>query len=217
MKKYPCPSCGAEIPFRTSIASHGICPYCRTMVVRDDQALRKTGEMAQLPEDFSPFQIGSEGKFRGVRFGIVGRMRIGWEHGSWNEWFIVSDDGRKGWLAEAQGFYAPCFEVGEVNKATLDTLKDKLRPGMQIGIKLPINGALYRVVDVKEAECIGAQGELPFDSPVGRKTITVDLLKGNGDFASIELLGEGEYNVFEGAYVSWASLSCKYYRSFEGW
>jgi len=217
MKKYPCPSCGAEIPFRTSIASHGICPYCRTMVVRDDHALRKTGEMAQLPEDFSPFQIGSEGKFRGIRFGVVGRMKIGWAQGSWNEWFIVSDNGRKGWLAEAQGFYAPCFETTGIDQTSKKMLKDQLDRGVKPGVKMRVNQNWYRVVDIKEAECIGAQGELPFDTPVGRKTLTIDLLRGNGDFASIELLDKGEFNVFEGAYVSWNNLNCKYFRTFEGW
>lgn len=223
MKKYPCPSCGAEILFRTSIASHAVCPYCRTMVVRDDDALRKTGEMAQLPADTSPFQIGTEGMFLGVRFGVVGRMKIGWEDGNWNEWFIVSDDARRGWLAEAQGFYAPCFETTTLNDDTQQMIRDKLMPllndaGMSgvLNSRIRINQRWYRVVDVKEAECIGAEGELPISAPQGRKTVTVDLLAGEGLFASIELSREGA-RVFEGAYVEWDELKCKYFRTFEGW
>lgn len=221
MKKYPCPSCGAKIPFRTSIASHGICPYCRTMVVRDDEALRKTGDMAQLPDDMSPFQIGSEAMFRDVRFGIVGRMRIGWQDGSWNEWFIVSDDGRKGWLAEAQGFYSPCFETQTLNPQTAQTLKEKFtgEPVTWQGLlnkPLQINGKPYRIVDVKEAVCLGSEGELPFDAPVGRKTTTVDLVDSDGGFASVEVT-PGKISVFEGAYVDWPDLRCKYFRTFEGW
>ena len=196
------------------------------MVVRDDQALRKTGEMAQLPEDFSPFQIGSEGTFRGIRFGIVGRMKIGWQDGVWNEWFIVSDDGRKGWLAEAQGFYSPCFETKELNRECRFLIEEKLSrkqaersrlwKNVPLGSTLRINDNWYRVVDVKEAHCIGAEGELPFDTPKGRKSVTIDLLRGSGDFASIDVATEG-IAVFEGAYVGWNNLKCKYYRTFEGW
>lgn len=223
MKKYPCPSCGAEILFRTSIASHAVCPYCRTMVVRDDDALRKTGEMAQLPADISPFQIGTEGSFLGVRFGVVGRMKMGWEDGEWNEWFIVSDDARRGWLAEAQGFYAPCFETTDFSDDTQKMIKEKIKPLLDgtgasklIDTRLRINQRWYRVVDIKEATCIGAEGELPFSAPKGRETVTVDLIAGDGLFASIEVTKDS-VRVFEGAYVGWDDLKCKYYRTFEGW
>lgn len=227
MKKYPCPSCGAEIIFRTSIASHAVCPYCRTMVVRDDESLRKTGEMAQLPDDMSPFQIGAEGTFRGVRFGIAGRMKLGYQDGSWNEWFIVSDDARRGWLAEAQGFYAPCFEVEAPSEQTLHAIgKMQEWAGGDLateswaknpaGQRIKIEGVTYKIVDIKQAECIAAEGELPFSAPQGRKTITIDCLGGEGQFASIEL-ADGGVRVFTGAYVTWPELNCRYYRTFEGW
>ena len=83
------------------------------MVVRRDLDVESIGTMAALPQDMSPFQIGTQGKFDGVGFGIIGRMKLSWENGYWNEWFIVSEDGRKGWLAEAQGFYAVSFEIEE--------------------------------------------------------------------------------------------------------
>ncbi len=227
MKKYPCPSCGAEIPFRTSIASHGVCPYCRTMVVRDDDALRKTGEMAQIPDDMSPLQLGTEGTFQGVRFGIAGRMKIGYEDGSWNEWFIVSDDARRGWLAEAQGFYAPCFEVENPSEKTLHAVQkmNDWAGGDLAGeawIKNPsgqriiIEGTTYKIVDIKRAECIASEGELPFSAPQGRKTTTIDCIAGDGKFASIDL-ADGRARVFTGAYVTWPELNCRYYRAFEGW
>lgn len=228
MKKYPCPSCGAEIPFRTSITAHAVCPYCRTMVVRDDEGLSKTGEMAQLPDDMSPFQIGTEGVFRGVRFGIVGRVKMGWEYGAWNEWFIVSDDARRGWLAEAQGFYSPCFEVTAFEEKQFQRLTDlvnRVEDGdaaramgrrYPLGQRFTIGEKPFKVVDVKEAECIGSEGELPYKTPKGQKRRSMDLVFGHGDFASIEF-ENGHFSVFEGAYVSWDDLRCKYYREFEGW
>lgn len=228
MKKYACPSCGAEIPFRTSIAAYAVCAYCRTMVVREDESLAAIGEMAQLPDDMSPFQIGSEGVFRGVRFGIAGRMKMGWEHGSWNEWFIVADDARRGWLAEAQGFYAPNFETILEDKTEQVRVKELVTRvqdnyvGLNLGARYPLgqrvtlHGKLYNVVDVKDAECIGSEGELPFRAPKGQKRKSIDLLRGEGEFACIEF-SDGKISVFEGAYVDWRQLGCKYYRQFEGW
>lgn len=224
--KYPCPSCGAEIPFRTSIAAYATCPYCRTMVVRQDDGIKNIGVMAQLPDDMSPFQIGTDGYFKGVHFGIVGRMRIGWEDGSWNEWFMVSDDMKRGWLAEAQGFYAPCFEttqeidakhMAEINKfgASIEVGKGAAT-GAAMGKQIALAHATYRVTDIKLAECIGSEGELPFKAPQGRKTLSIDLAHGEGQFASIELGPEGT-RVFEGQYVEWPDLRCGNYRRFEGW
>ena len=45
--------------------------------------------MAALPPDLSPFQIGTRGEWKGRGFEIVGRLRVEWEQGSWNEWCIL--------------------------------------------------------------------------------------------------------------------------------
>lgn len=225
MTKFPCPSCGAEIIFRTSIASYAVCPYCRTMVVRTDDDIKSIGEMAALPEDMSPFQIGTEGYYKGIHFGIVGRLRIGWEDGNWNEWFMVSDDQRRGWLAEAQGFYAPCFDVtdnlDQREKKAVDDLASKVTQyknalAKVTGTVVSLKNANYSVVDVKNAECVGSEGELPFQAPQGRKTTTIDLVQGDGLFASIEI-GPDSNRVFEGSYVEWRDLRCSHFRHFEGW
>jgi hypothetical protein len=218
MQKFPCPSCGADITFRTSLSAYAVCPFCHTMGVRTDDGLKNIGTMAALPDDMSPFQIGTEGTFKGVRFGVVGRMKIGYSDGWWNEWFIVSDDGRRGWLAEAQGFYAPCFELAERDESTEKTLQTLGRgdTAALMGKFFTIQGQKYKLVDAKEAECIGCEGELPFKAPQGRKTTTFDFIKGDGDFASIELTEEAP-RIFTGSYVGWGALGCKFFREFEGW
>lgn len=224
--KYPCPTCGAEIIFRTSIAAYATCPYCHTMVVRQDDGIKNLGTMAQLPEDMSPFQIGTDGYFNGVHFGIVGRMRMGWEDGSWNEWFMVSDDMRRGWVAEAQGFYAPCFEttddLDDAHKHNVGLIAAELEGAKESGLTnlmgkiVTLKKSAYKIVDIKVAECIGSEGELPFKAAKGRKTVSADLIHGDNLFATIEAGPEGT-RIFEGAYVEWADLRCGYFRRFEGW
>lgn len=209
MKTYACPSCGAAIPFRSNVAVYAVCPYCRTMVVRHDIDVQSIGTMAALPEDMSPFQIGTEGIYKGIHFGIVGRMRLSWEDGAWNEWFIISDDGRRGWLAEAQGAYAVSYEQPPDADA-LSTFSPIL------GATLNLDGQRFEITDIKEATCVGSEGELPFTAPQGRKTTSIDLTGADKAFASIEI-EDGQKRLYIGSYIDWPSLQCKNYRTFDGW
>ena len=213
MKVYKCPSCGAEIPFRSNLSVYAVCPYCRSMVVRHDVDVESIGTMASLPDDMSPFQIGTEGIYKGVHFGIIGRMKISWEDGNWNEWFIVSDDARKGWLAEAQGFYAVSFEKDDpVPQKTETTLKNI----NTLGSEVDLWGQEFKVVDIKQATCIGSEGELPFRAPQGRKTTSIDLTGHAEAFASIEIESDRK-RIYIGSYVEWADLKCTNFRKYEGW
>ena len=207
---FNCPSCGAEVVFKSNLSVYAVCKYCSSMIVRHDVDVESIGKMAALPDDMSPIQIGTEGNYRGTRFSIIGRMKIGWEDGSWNEWFMVSDDGRKGWLAEAQGFYAVSFE----NDDALKSIKTESTP--KLGSYIKLNNQKLKVVDIKKATCIGSEGELPFSAPQGRKTTSIDLLGPSGEFASIEIEGDKQ-RIYTGHYVEWNDLRCRNLRPLEGW
>src|SRR6202012_1730726 len=107
---YDCPQCGAPVKFQSSIAIFAVCEHCRSMVVRKDLSVESIGVMAELPPDLSPLQIGSRGEWNGKAFELVGRIRVEWDLGSWNEWYALFDGGVGGWVAETQGFYLVSFE-----------------------------------------------------------------------------------------------------------
>jgi DNA-directed RNA polymerase subunit RPC12/RpoP len=225
MKKYNCPSCGAEVLFQSSLSVYAVCRYCSSMIVRHDVDVESIGTMAALPDDMSPLQIGTGGIYKGRLFGIIGRMKIGWEDGFWNEWFLVMDDGQKGWLAEAQGVYAISFEIDEpLDPKTEDDLNrrvDSFQDGSQkkrpaLGSYLTLNNQKFKVADIKQATCLGSEGELPFTAPQGRKTLSIDLLGSNGEFGSIELL-DGKQRIYLGDYVEWDEMHCQNLRALEGW
>src|SRR3569832_470841 len=69
-----CPNCGATIEFRWSGAVQTICPYCKAVLVRRDLDLEKVGMVSDLPPTASPIQLGTEGKFEGDAFVVVGRI-----------------------------------------------------------------------------------------------------------------------------------------------
>src|SRR5215471_9059801 len=97
-----CPNCGAKIVFRWSSSVQTVCEYCKSILVRTDVDLRKVGEVADLPPDSSPIQIGSEGQYQNKSFVVVGRILYEYEQGGWNEWHLIYNDGSSGWLSDAQ-------------------------------------------------------------------------------------------------------------------
>jgi len=212
MQTYNCPSCGAEIKFQSPISVTCICPYCRSLIVRKDKDVEAMGKMAELPDDISPIQIGTQGIYNGTHFGVIGRLKIGWEDGCWNEWFIYTDSGKKGWLEEAQGSFAISFE----EPLPEDTQRD-LR-STELGRYVELSGRQFRIADIKKAKCISAEGELPLIAPKGEKSTVVDLISRDGGFASVEFDdGNNSAHFYMGVYVEFDQLHFSQLRDLPGW
>ena len=69
-----CPNCGAEITFRWSGAIQTTCPFCKSILVRHDVDLKRVGVVSDLPTATSTIQLGTEGRYRGQPFIVVGRI-----------------------------------------------------------------------------------------------------------------------------------------------
>jgi hypothetical protein len=217
MKKFNCPSCGAEVVFNSNLSVYAVCQYCRSMIVRQDLDLESIGTMATLPDDMSPFQLGSEGYYLGKHFTLVGRMKMGWADGSWNEWFMATEDGRKGWLAEAQGCYAICFETAPPPlEFAVRAIQQQKKDVSLLGSSLQLEHCKLHVVDTKKASCIASEGELPLISAPGRMVVSVDLMGARGEFASVEI-ETGKQRAYLGRYVEWKEMRCTNVRTFDGW
>ena len=59
-----CPACGAPVVFKSPASFHGVCEFCRSTLVRHGGDLENLGRMADLLEDASPIQLGTEGRYR---------------------------------------------------------------------------------------------------------------------------------------------------------
>ncbi|PTX99659.1 hypothetical protein DB346_17695 [Verrucomicrobia bacterium LW23] len=216
MKEIPCPSCGAPVPFQSAVSVFGVCPYCRSMVVRNDLNLELIGTKAFLPEDMSPLQLGTQGDYRGTPFTLAGRMTQTWSAGHWSEWFALMADGRHGWLAEAQGFYMISFPL-ELKEAPPHP--SALRPG----VVLHLYGQSFHVDDIKTSTCTAVEGELPFKPPYNEEKLSIDLVgttatQGNTGraFASLEYTDEGA-RAYVGEYLDYEQFKFSFTREFEGW
>lgn len=164
--------------FKSAASVYAVCEFCRSTLLRDGEDLKNLGRMADLMDDPSLIRIGSEGKFRGVHFGVIGRIQLKHESGLWNEWHILFDDARSGWLSEAGGEYVVSALV-PVREPVPDFAT--LTPEMQVRI----DGRTFIVTDLESARCIAGEGELPFKVESGYDVDTADL-RGNDRFVTID-------------------------------
>ena len=177
-KSANCPSCGASVVFQSAASIFAVCEYCSSTLVRTDQKVEDIGKMAALVEDRSPLQLGSEGKWQGLHFALIGRIQMRYSQGLWNEWHLMFDDMRTGWLSEASGEY------------TLSFLKAPREPipafaELHPEARVTLLARSWVVTDIRDAECVAGQGELPFKVGAGYKAPVVDLRDGD-NFATID-------------------------------
>lgn len=212
MQKLPCPSCGGELSFRSSTSLFTVCPYCRSNVIRKDMDLEKIGEMADLPPDLSPIQIGTMGRYAKSKFYVAGRIIYTWTDGTWNEWYLLFDNGKTGWLSEAQGEFAVSFPM---NIMTCPSESE-----LNLGSEYTANKHKFYVSDIKSVRYIGSEGELPFKALSQYRSTVYDFSSKENLFLSMEFpIDKQEANVYayHGKYVELSQLSLINKRMLEGW
>lgn len=204
-----CPNCGAPIRFRWSSAIQTTCEYCKSILVRHDVNLTKVGQVADLPPDISPIQIGTEGVYRSTGFQVIGRIIYSHDLGAWNEWHLMFSNGSSGWLSDAQAEYAVSFLSNP----------DYPLPGpsdIYRGFEYLQQGVRLAVTSLTEANYEGVEGELPFQYWDKERCRFADLRSVDGRFATIDYT-EAPPLLFLGEFVEFESLRLVNLKEFEGW
>lgn len=174
-----CPNCGAPVEFRSAASAFAVCSYCRSSIVRDGEALRRIGQVAELFDDHSPLQLGAAGRHQGAPFVLVGRLQYRYAEGTWNEWHALFDNGRSGWLSEDNGRYVFAFDAPLDGPAPA---AESLRAGQS----LVVAGQAWSVASVSAAKLIAAQGELPFKPNLERGFVVADLRNTRGEVGTLD-------------------------------
>lgn len=193
-----CPSCGAPVEFVSAASVQTTCRYCTSVLVRTDLDLRDVGVKATVPPSVSPIRVGTRGAWRGRRFEVVGRLVYAYERGRWNEWHLAFEDGRIGWLSDAQAEYA----VTEAAPAQPLPAASQLRPGMD----RVLAGQTYTVASITRASYAGTEGELPFERWEPGEMAFADLRGADGTFATIDY-SEDPPLLFTGARAEFEALA----------
>jgi hypothetical protein len=201
------------VQFR-SAAPYAVCPYCQSLLVRNDATLESIGKVAEVPDDFSPLQLNASGTFEGKGFTLVGRLRKAWDQGSWSEWCALFDDQRLGWLAEAQGDLVMTFERDLRSFSPVPTKAQLSRATP--GTSFTIEKRRFTVTDKKAVVCLGAEGELLSAPPRNASLLSIDVRGPGIEFGTIEV-SDAEISVFTGRFVEFAECRFSGLRTLEGW
>ena len=204
-----CLSCGAALHLQSSATIFVVCSYCQSTLIRD-QDWSVFGRMADLPPEITPLQIGTRGVYQGESFELIGRLRMKWADGYWNEWCALLGKGRTAWLAEAQGFYMLSFAVDPLPE--LPDLQ-KLKAGRSL--TLGAHGT-FVVDDVKTAICVASEGELPFPAPARQEMLSIDASNTQGGFLSLEKFGS-TIQASVGRYLEFNDFQFTHLRPLHGW
>ncbi|MES2934708.1 MAG: DUF4178 domain-containing protein [Pseudomonadota bacterium] len=204
MQNVACPSCGAPVQFRSHASVMAVCEYCKTTVLKDADSVKDLGKMSDVLEDYSPIQIGTTGLFGGRVFNVIGRIQLRYAAGLWNEWAILFDDGAAAWLSDSSGLYTLTTE--RPADAQLPTF-EQLQPGQSY----PISGQSFIVAEIRNADCIGGQGELPFKIGQGWRIRVADF-RCHSSFLTLDYSDSELPKVYAGQAVTLDGLQCQMLR-----
>jgi hypothetical protein len=179
------------------------------VVVRHDVDLDAIGEVSDLPPDSSPVLLGTEGRYEGRTFTVIGRIVYEHDDGGWNEWHLAFADGSSGWLSDAQAEFAISALVSPPQALPA---ADKL----SVGYRYPWQGHELQVTTLTRARYTGVEGELPFEYWGKSEVLFADLRGDDASFATIDY-SDTPPLLFVGRFVDYDDLSLRHVRVFEGW
>jgi hypothetical protein len=206
--KATCPNCGAEITFRWSSAVQTTCSFCRSILVRHDVDLERVGVVSDLPPSASAIQLGTEGRYKGKPFIVVGRIIYEYDRGHWNEWHIRLGDA-SAWLSDALAEYGISRQV--------DSPTELPKPAkVRVGDTYRFENTAFQVATITTANYAGVEGELPFEYWDKSKITFVDLQSSSGQFATIDY-SEATPLLFVGEYQEFDQLQLMNLRQIDGW
>lgn len=190
-REFECPSCGGAIR-RENPASRSLsCPYCGQTSHLTDDSLKAVGHQHLLIDYGSMLRVGMRAKLRDTPFSVLGRLRLKYEDGFWDEWYVqLLNSGDMAWIQEDDGSFV-LFK----QRASLEGLPYE---SIAVGGFYDISPAYPEVFISSKgrAEVEGGEGELPFAIVPGDPADFVEGIS-NGLLVSVEVLPD-ECNVFEG-------------------
>ncbi|MDT7808514.1 MAG: hypothetical protein QOJ70_2327 [Acidobacteriota bacterium] len=198
-----CPACGAQVLFKTGSSVVVVCEFCNSVVARTDRGVEDLGKVSDVAESGSPLGVSLRGTYLGVAFELTGRAQL--QHaagGFWDEWYAAFEDGRWGWLAEAQGRFYLTFRIQVPAPNALPTF-DSLQLGQQVWA-IPAQSPPV-VAEKGTAQMFAAEGEIPYLLKPGETYAYADLSGQGGVFGTLDY-GEQPPLVFVGREVTLEEL-----------
>ena len=149
----------AEVAFKSHASVMAVCEYCQSTVMKDADAVKDIGKMSAVLEDYSPHPDRHRPAVLGGQHFTADRPHpaAATSAGLWNEWYLMFDDGRTGWLGDSVRAVHADHSRRKPSGA-LPAFR-RLHAGPPIHL---LGQLLYRRPMNAARRCIGGQGELPF-------------------------------------------------------
>jgi hypothetical protein len=179
-----CPSCGATLRLQLHAAKMVVCHYCGQTSFLNAGRWQAQGEKTVLADYGSLLALGRTGKLKGKPFRVLGRVRMSYEGGFWDEWLLQLDNGTTGWLQEDEGdfvLFMPSHQSG-----VLPTY-----PSLKVGKTYKVGEYIFFVMEKNQMKVLGSEGELPYQVLPGHAGAYVEGVSvGKGKPISLEYLGD---------------------------
>lgn len=180
-----CTFCGAQVTFQSPISPMAVCGFCRSTLVRDGETLRRTGRSGVLFDDHSPLKLGTQGRWQGEGFALIGRIQLTYQDpdgraGRWTEWQVVFDNGRTGALSEDNGGHVLSFPF------QLDDKQLASIPDTQVGTDRYIGGQRWTLSSRVQVSVHALEGEVLHAPQVSAPFTVWEWRNADGEVLSIE-------------------------------
>ncbi len=181
--EFECPSCGGPVKQARPDSRSLVCGYCGQTSHLNAESLEAAGEKHLLIDYGSVFSLGQYAKLDGQEFMVLGRIRLDYEDGFWDEWYVqYLDDGTTGWIQEDDGQFMLYSREKEIDSPPV---LDNIPVGDYV--QLDADWPPVFVTSKSKASVQGGEGELPFRIVPGEPADFVDGIY-EGKAVSVELL-----------------------------
>ena len=205
MQTVSCPSCGAEVHFRSHASVLAVCEYCHGTILKDADSVRDIGKMSAVLEDYSPIQIGTAGVHEGVHFTVVGPHPAAL-CGRHLERVVCAVRRRQHGVAGRLVRPVHAHARAQGQRRRYPPLPNCARAS-----SYTINGEPYTAAEVRSGECIAGQGELPFKVGSGWRIQVADL-RNYASFATLDYTDGPQPVLYQGVAVTLEGMQCQLLR-----
>lgn len=180
-----CTFCGAQVTFQSPISPMAVCSFCRSTLVRDGNTLRRTGRSGALFDDHSPLKLGTQGRWQGQGFALIGRIQLSYrdpqaQEGRWTEWQVVFDNGRAATLSEDNGGHVLSFPQ------VIDEAELKAAANTLVGSDHYIAGQRWTLSARVQASVHALEGEVLHAPQVSAPFTVLEWRNPEGEVLSVE-------------------------------
>ncbi len=182
-REFECPSCGGRIESSNPGSRSVSCGYCgQTSHINADN-LQAVGSKNLLIDYGSILSLGRTIEIKERKFRVMGRIRIEYDDGFWDEWYLNYDGDKEAWLQEDDGSFVLFSEKKGAGALRLE--QDRI----QVGSTLTFAPEFQKVfvTSKSKAKVIGGEGELPFTITPGEPADFIEGIQG-GRVISLEVL-----------------------------